>query len=448
MKAMSRTKNSPDRHTARFAMDIGSTVVKLALIGPGGQILDQEFHPRDFDAGIASQVKGLLEAVGADIDMDEIRICSSANGGLQVGIVCLSKEYSGSVVRNQVLLAGANPKFVDSLDEEPPSQAKVDLLVVAGGIDCADADPLAKRLARFDATKYRFASLLYAGNRFTRRTVLERWPKAIIVDNPLAVSLTGRHRQSVFEAVRRAYLDDLIFKEGVSELPERLRRGIRPTPEVASRGFQQALANQSSITVLGPCLLFDIGGATTDLHYTTELVRDDSLQRPLAGASVGRHVFTDLGIFASRDSLVMQLRAHPRLYELLVILKPAEAQEIFRTMREDAGQPPPELLCYGCLFLALERFAAGNGPGLPTADLSRLAQVMLTGGAAQALDEQVAMRMVRLVTGNSESPPAVTIDRKYALWIEGILCSMRLADGIPPPLPDDSLAPGGVGVGS
>jgi hypothetical protein len=132
----------------------------------------------------------------------------------------------------------------------------------------------------------------------------------VVVANPLADTLSSRSN-SVFEVLRRAYLDDLIYKEGVSELGSHLSQGIRPTPEVVSRGFQRALLKRSSLEVVGACILIDVGGATTDFHYTVEIVREDSDNRPAEGASVARYVFTDLGIVASRDSTLLQLRGDP-----------------------------------------------------------------------------------------------------------------------------------------
>src|SRR5208283_1285463 len=140
---------------------------------------------------------------------------------------------------------------------------------------------------------------------------------AVVVPNPLAGQLVSR-TSSVFEAVRHAYLDDLVYKEGVSELGSNLSSGIRPTPEVVNLGFQRAVLNRSSIGVIAPCLLLDIGGATTDLHYTVEIVKDNGGAPPHSGGcSVARYVFADLGIVASRDSLLLQLRGHSRLYEFL-----------------------------------------------------------------------------------------------------------------------------------
>ena len=404
---------------ARIAVDIGSTVVKVARVAEDGTLAGQSFHPRDFRAGIARQVELLLEGLGSCGEHDDVLVCSSANGGLRVGIVCLTSHFSGAAVRNQVLVAGANPVYVRSLEEEGGDASYVDMLIVTGGIDCEDAEPLARRLQKFDAQHYRFGALVYAGNKHLAAEFLRRFPKASVIPNPLAVSLTGKDG-TVFETVRRAYLDDLVYKQGVSELRENLARGIRATPEVVSRGFQRALINGSTIRIAGASVLLDIGGATTDLHYTVEMVRDESPERPFSRLSVGRYVFTDLGIAASRDSLLLQMRVHPRLYELVEATMKDDPRDVYRLLREGEYQPSAELLFCGCLFLALDRFANGRGPGLPTADLGRLAQVILTGGAAQALSEDTVARVIKLVVPKGGNSADVLIDRRYQIWVDGI----------------------------
>ena len=407
---------------ARIVVDIGSTVVKIARLAESGEMESQQLFPRDFDAGIARQVESLLERCGVALDNDDIVVCSSANGGLRVGIVCLSPHFSGAALRNQVLLAGANPVFVHSLDEQPGSLAQVDILMVGGGIDCVDATPLERRLRGFEPQRYRYGSLLYAGNRHLAPLFVELFPAARVIPNPLATSLAGR-TLSVFEAVRRAYLDDLVYKEGVSELRSNLSRGIRPTPEIVSLGLQRALANSSSINISGACVVLDIGGATTDLHYTVEIVRDDSEQKPSAGMSVARFVFTDLGIVASLDSLMLQLRNHPRLYEFLDSILVDGVGAAYQSIREGEWEPSPLVLSYACLFIAFDRFANGRGPGLPTADLGRIAQIILTGGASQTMHEDVVGRMFRLFRSESSAAPVIMIDRRYQLWVDGITWS-------------------------
>jgi hypothetical protein len=411
------------RSTARIAIDIGSTVVKVALIGEAGDLISQQFHPRDFEAGILRQVESLLGALKVSQDRSDVLACSSANGGLRVGIVCLTKYFSGAVLRDQVLSAGANPVFVRDFDEDGENPSYVDILLVGGGIDCPDAAPLEHRIRRFQPENYRYGALLFAGNKYLADMFCGRFPRARVVPNPLAEQLANRTNY-VFEVVRRAYLDDLVYKEGVSELSSQLSRGIRPTPEIVNLGFQRATLNRSNISTLAPCVLLDIGGATTDLHYTVEIVRDDSEVRPpLAGHSVARYVFTDLGIVASRDSLMLQLRSHPRLYDLLREVLSVDVTESYRLFREGEYQPSPALLSYGCLFLALDRFAHGRGPGLPSGDLNKVAQIILTGGGAQALSEDVVARVVNLQMSTENTKPVILIDRRYQVWVEGIAWS-------------------------
>jgi hypothetical protein len=168
----------------------------------------------------------------------------------------------------------------------------------------------------------------------------------------------------------------------------------------------------------------DIGGATTDLHYTVECVDETSPVLPSTGMSVARYVFTDLGIVASRDTLMLQMRSHPQLYEMLsCVLEGAHTREVYEALREGEYDPPPSLLSYSCFFLALNRFAKGRGPGLPTGDLSKVAQIILTGGAAQTLDEMVVGRILGLLLAPGAPLPLVQIDRLYQIWVAGITWS-------------------------
>ena len=403
----------------RYALDIGSTVIKLARLNAAGMLETQQFFQRDFETGIARQVGDLLAAAGIDVLRDPILVCSSANGGLRVGIICLTKHFSGAALRNQILLAGANPEFVHDLDEASGDSRRVDILLVGGGIDCEDAGPAERRLLDFDPGRYRYGALAYAGNRFLSDAFVRRFPGTTVIANPLADSLSGRVG-SVFETVRRAYLDDLVFKEGVSELPGNLGRSIRPTPEVANRGFLRAVQNHSTFAIVGACIVLDIGGATTDLHYTVEVVSDASAVRPAGGVSVARYVFTDIGIVASRDTLLAQLRGHTQLYEFLSAALGSDVRDVFAAMREGEYSPSASLLSYACLFLALGRFSKGRGPGLPMGDLDKVAQIILTGGAAQTLDVSVVSRIVSLMLSPGGATPLVQVDHRYEIWVGGI----------------------------
>jgi hypothetical protein len=403
-----------------LAIDIGSTVIKLARLTEDGNLASQEFFPRDFEAGIARQVDAILKERNIDPERERILACSSANGGLRVGIVALSPLFSGAALRNQVLLAGANPEYVLPLDHKSGDPKRVDLLLVGGGIDQPDAGPAAAKLNEFDPRLYRFETLIYCGNRHLAGSFTARCPQARVIDNPLGETLSSRVG-SVFEVIRRAYLDDLVFKEGISELHPSIARVIRPTPEVASRGLLRSVNNQGNFAIVGSCVVLDIGGATTDLHYTVECVAEDSPVRPASGLSVARYVFTDLGIVASRDTLILQLWSHPQLYEFLrCVVGDAQTPEVYASLREGDHLPSPSLLSYACLFLALDRFAKGRGPGLPKGVIESVAQIVLTGGAVQALQETVVTRVLDLLLPAGSALPLVQVDRRYEIWVAGI----------------------------
>ena len=402
------------------AVDIGSTVVKIARVSTEGELLHQEFHPRDFDAGIAAQVESLLDTPEVKPDDANVLVCSSANGGLRVGIVCLSKLFSGAVLRNQVLLAGANPIFVYDFDDVDGDTRRVDILLVGGGVDCDEAEPLARRLAAFRPEVFNFESVLWAGNRSLTQAFRDRCPDARPISNPLATDLIGRET-GVTSVLRRAYLDNIIHKEGISGLRPTVSGKIVPTPEAVNRGFYRAVSNQSSFHTAAPCLLMDIGGATTDIHYTVDVVLDSSESRPQAGVSVARYVFTDLGISASKDSTVLAMRRHPRIYEFLSIVLEHEVESVYRLLREGEYEPSPQLLSYGCLFVALERFSSGGDDGLPAGDLRKLAQLVLTGGAAQMLDPKVVAGVFGLFLSDYSQNAAVSIDARYRFWVDGMV---------------------------
>lgn len=404
---------------AGVLVDVGSTVVKVARVNDQGELLGQSFFERDREGSIADQILGLL-AESEHLHAGPIRICSSANGGLRVGIICLTRQYSGAVYRNQVLLAGANPVFVQTFDELEPDGRQVDMLLVGGGVDCDDPAPLRLRLDAFNPSDYRFGTLVYAGSSALADGFARRWG-AIAIENPLAESLRGS-ASSVFSAVRDAYLDDLVYKEGVSELARRFGVHIRPTPEIVNRGFHRAVLQQATTPIIGSAVLLDIGGATTDVHYTVEIVKDESDARPPGGTSVARYVFTDLGIVASRDSTLLQLRSHPRLYEFLsrVALGGEDVAERYRSLREGTLDADKVLLSYACIFLALDRFSEGRGPGLPIADLARISQLILTGGAGQAVDLPRVASLIGMLVAGSTTAPRIDVDRDYRIWVDGM----------------------------
>lgn len=395
-------------------------MIKLATVGDDGALLDQEFHQRDYEAEIPDQLESILDPFQEKLEGQDLVVCSSANGGLRVGVVCLSGSYSGWVYRNQVLLGGANPIFIHEITNPESSLQHVDVLIVGGGIDCPDNEAMRILIENFSPQDYSYGTLVFAGNKFLANDFRSKFPDAKIIDNPMTNGLFHAD-DSIFVALRDAYLEDLVYKRGISEIAEKYGCVVRPTPEVVNRGYYRAITENLFPDLSGASVLMDIGGATTDFHYAVELVRDDSVNRPPTGSSVARYVFTDLGVFASLDSTVLQLRRNPRTFEFLATTLNADVSDTYRQLREGEYTPSAELLGYACIFLGLDRFSVGGGPGLPSADLSKLNKLVLTGGAAQLLDEDVVARLVSIFLPSAIDSRFVMIDRKYEIWVQGAI---------------------------
>ena len=408
-------------------VDIGSTVIKVAEVLADRTIRQQYFIERESSQSIYCQLENILAERCLLGHGQRVLICSSANGGLRVGIVCLTSYYSGTVLRNQALLAGANPVFVYPYEDLRVDTRYVDVLLVGGGIDCKEPGPIDDLLPNLRVDDFRFGSLVFAGNRYLSDRILKLAPEAKIVENPMSSTLSGE-RSSVFEILRNAYLDDIVHKEDIFELRTKFGCNIRPTPEVVNRGFQMIVSNRSATAVSGAAILIDIGGATTDLHYTTEIVPNDSMNRPPFGASVGRYVFADLGIVASQDSTMTRLRAHPRCYELLCNVLDRDVDENYRRLREGDWGATSQIMAYACLFLALDRFASGDGPGLPRANLNKVSRFLFTGGAVQALSEATIAGIIGLISNGPVTASAVRIDRQYRVWVDGMTASLPKAE--------------------
>ena len=232
-----RTRNRPERF-AQAALEVNAHAVVVSSLNGEGEYWCSDFRKRFSAVGL----NNILLYVGGNIvvgkrSQEEVIALFKGFGFdrvyHQVGIVCLTEHFSGATLRNQVLMAGADPVFVCGLDDHTGNPDYVDIVIVGGGIDCAEAAPLEQRLRRFDASKYRFSALTYAGNRYYADLFLELFPRATVIVNPLSEGRLSKST-SVFEAIRRAYLDDLIHKQGIGDLRKSLSKTIRPTPEVFS----------------------------------------------------------------------------------------------------------------------------------------------------------------------------------------------------------------------
>jgi hypothetical protein len=114
------------------------------------------------------------------------------------------------------------------------------------------------------------------------------------------------------------YQADIVGKEDIKHLYDITSNQIYPTPYIVNQDTEVCLMVR--FKVVDPYILIDIGGATTDIHYSKDLVMDNILNEN----EYDRLVFKKLGVFKSKESLIFSAKNNEFVYELLAYLKVTE----------------------------------------------------------------------------------------------------------------------------
>jgi len=113
------------------------------------------------------------------------------------------------------------------------------------------------------------------------------------------------------------YQKDIVGKEDIKQLYEITANQIYSTPYIVNQSLPIIDAN---FEVINPFIVIDIGGATTDVHYSKDLVRDNIL----GDSGYDRVVFKKLGVYKSKENLIFAAKNNEFVYELLNFLNVTE----------------------------------------------------------------------------------------------------------------------------
>jgi hypothetical protein len=164
--------------------------------------------------------------------------------------------------------------------------------------------------------------------------------------------------------------------------------------------------------VVDPFILIDIGGATTDIHYSTDLVEDNIVQ----DSGYDRLVLKKLGVYKSRDSLVYSAKNNEFVYELLNFLNVTE------NILEERSEYATKILMQLSIFLVLYKVSSKHG-GYVTIDVEKLNSIVFTGGITKVLTyediEQILHFFYKKILGFHQIP-TIIMDSNYEIWTIGI----------------------------
>jgi len=385
---------------SKLYIDVGSTYFKVK----DDRGIRQYF--RNFDQNIFSDLKEKCGDLLERYPKEDIYICSSANGGLSTLIVGLSNSFSLKFATNIAYNSGINiidTVLYPNIKSYPVPTEQIDVVIIVGGIDSVGnifGEDLIGYLERIN-----YANIVYTGSQSSLPFLEERIENLTVLPNIVTHKLQV-HEEDLKNYLTNLYQADIIGKEDIKELYAVTSNQIYSTPYIVNQTLETL--HEHFPKVVDPFILVDIGGATTDIHYSTDLVADNMVLE----TGYDRLVFKKLGVFKSRESLVFSAKNNEFVYELLNYLNVTE------NILEEQSEQATRILMQLSIFLVLYKVSAQH-PGYITLRLERLKSIVFTGGITKVLsDEEIESIMhfvYKKILGYTQIPMLV-VDKAYEIW--------------------------------
>ncbi len=389
----------------------------------------------DVTEGLRSAIDDLKTSLGVgELVWNEFFAASSAAGGLRMSVHGLVYDMTVRAAKEAALGAGGIVNFVTAgklkaADVEKLREIRPSMILVAGGVDYGERETSLHNF-RLLSGAFPKTPFIYAGNVQNRDEV-----RSLATKNGVNVYIT----ENVFPAVdtlnvgparaiiQSAFEDHIINAPGMENIRDLVGGPILPTPGAVMESARLLYDD------IGDLLVFDVGGATTDVHSVTEgspeiasiLISPEPLAK--------RTVEGDLGVYVNIRGIVREIGMEELIREF------PDAQSLI-----DGASPIPhsaeqirfiETLTYRAVLAALNRHAGTlrdlYGPtGKKTVasgkDLSAVKTVISTGGALTRLPGNTAILQKILAANHGVGlyPPKdarVLTDSHYIMASLGVL---------------------------
>jgi hypothetical protein len=389
--------------TSALLFDIGSTYFKVSEDGR----LYQFF--RDFSRSIFDDLYRKCGEMISRHTPETIRICSSANGGLSTLIIGLSDSFSLRYAVNIAFNSGIN--IIDTVlyseisGASAPAEA-VDVVIIVGGIDGVEGifgNPLFSFLENVE-----YGNIVYVGSRDDREILEKRIPGLVVLENIITDRLK-MNETGLKKYLTDLYQADIVGKEDIRHLYEITSNQIYSTPYIVNLALEMI---GEKLDVADPFIVIDIGGATTDIHYSRDLVSDNIV----AEGGYDRLVFKKLGVYKSRQSLVHTARQNEFVYELLNVLNVTE------NILDEHSETATRILMQLAVFLVLYKVSRHHADYVEL-KLEHLNTIVFTGGITKVLEEGDVEKILHFFYKkilHFHQIPDIVIDDNYEIWTYGM----------------------------
>lgn len=418
-----------------LVIEVGSTITKANGFnfqpGAGLEHIAQGFAPTsvalgDVGIGVEQAIADLESQFGASIGEPEIFVNSSAAGGLRMVVHGLTYSMTARAAREAALGAGGIVKYITAgplsdFDLEEIRTIHPNIILLAGGVDFGEKNTVLSNAEKIASLKLP-VPVLYAGNIAIRKQVkhiLERAGIETLLADNVFPEVDVLNILPLRRLIHEVFNRHIIHAPGMARFSSLTRRDILPTPGAVLYGAE-LFAEE-----MGDCLVFDVGGATTDIHSVTEGSPEWAPRLTEPEPKAKRTVEGDLGVYVNARNIV-HLAGDPewetRLVDLQAVPATEQQKEITRW------------LCAKAVETGIRRHAGmvtdlytptGKKLVVKGKDLSAVKWVVGTGGALTRLEGGEAI-LRSICTGPGKyllpSPEAnILMDRDYLFSALGTL---------------------------
>ncbi len=386
----------------KLLIDVGSTYFKLCTPD------NIEQHFRDFNKDILDD---LLQKSGSTIERynkDDVHICSSANGGLSTLIIGLTNTFSLKYATNIAFNSGINiidTILYQNIEEYSVPGDLIDVVIVVGGIN-SNAGIFGDNLYNY-LSQLNYSNIVFVGSEQDAAEVQGKIDNLVVLPNIIddRLHIVEEHLK---EYLTNLYQQDIMGKEDIKHLYEIRSNQIFSTPYIVNKALPHI---DASFSVVNPFILLDIGGATTDIHYSKDLVDDNIVTEN----EFDRLVFKKLGVYKSKQSLIFAAQNNEFTYELLTHLKVTE--NIF----EEQSDKATKILMQLAIFLVLCKISHYRKAYI-NLKLLTVNSIVITGGITKVLTTEEIEDIVeffyrKILT--SDHKPVTILDSNYHIWTLG-----------------------------
>ncbi len=398
----------------------------------------------DVTIGLKGAIEDLKKNLQTDtLTWDDMLATSSAAGGLKMTVHGLVYDMTVRAAKEAALGAGGIIKMITSgrlrkTDLKKIQEISPNIILVAGGVDYGERDTALYNMEMILSMGLK-TPIIYAGNIENQEEVRllceEAGNQVYIVENvypkidTLVVEPTRKIIQDAFE-------EHIIHAPGMKKVREWVKGPIIPTPGAV---MEAAKVLKEEI---GDLIIFDVGGATTDLHSVTEGSSEINSILISPEPVAKRTVEGDLGVYVNVNHVIEKIgmdslkKEFPDADELLKNYKPIPVTDRERLF--------VERLTKEAVLTSLERHAgylryfytaSGKKTVAEGKDLTAIQYIIGTGGTLTRLaGSKQILESVKTQTKEHELYPAssarVLIDEDYILSSLGVLSKSYLNDAL------------------